>query len=168
MSSLTLYDISDTLVALLDSYDMCETDEQRMQCEAEIRQTVELQIRKVDDFCRFLAHLESQADLAAKEIERLKARKSRFENLEERLEQYAIWTLQSLGLRKLDGNTSKLTLRTNQPGVEIDDGELVPPQFKTIKQEIVIDKRGIKKAIDAGANVPGAHLREPSISLLRR
>ena len=147
---------------------MFEKDEHGMQCEAEIRQTVDLQIRKVDDFCRFLSHLESQTDLAAKEIERLKARKASFENLEERLEQYAIWAMQQLGLRKLDGNTSKLTLRTNTPGVEIDNQEAVPAEFKTIKQEVVIDKRGIKKAIDSGASVPGAHLREPSISLLRK
>lgn len=166
-SSMTLYSISDHLITLLDTYDLCPTDEARAECEAEIRRVVEQQIRKVDDFCRFLAHLESQADFAACEIERLKERKTAFENLGERLEQYAIRIMQSLNLRRLDGNTSRLLLRHNAPGVEIDNQELVPARYKTVRQEISVDKRAIKRAIDGGEDVPGAHLREPSTSLIR-
>src|SRR4029077_15101407 len=156
MSGLTLYEISDHLVSLMDTYDLCETDEQRAECNAEIERYVRAQIDKVDNFCRFLSHLESQIDLAEREIKRLKARETAFANLEERLKQYAIYTLQRMNLRKMDGDTSKLALRTNQPGVEIDNAELIPPEYKTIRQEIQIDKRGIKKAIDAGIEVPGA------------
>jgi len=162
-----LYEISDHLVSLLDTYDLCETDEQRAECNAEIERYVDAQIRKVDSFCRFLSHLESQTELAEKEIKRLKAREAVFANLLERLEKYAIFTMQRNNLRKLDGDTAKLMLRVNTRGVDIDNEELVPAKFKTIRQEIQIDKRGIKKAIDAGEEVPGAHLREPSVSLIR-
>jgi len=167
-SSLTLYEISDHLVSLLDTFDMCETDEQRAECNAEIERYMDLQIRKVDNFHRYLGHLESQIDLAEKEIKRLKAREAVFANLKERSERYAIFVMQQANLRKLDGDTSTLLLRTNAPGVDVDDEQLVPGKFKTIKQEIQIDKRGIKKAIDAGEDVPGAHLRQPSVSLLRK
>lgn len=168
MPGVTLYEISDHLVTLFDSYDMCETEEQRAECQAEIQRTIDAQIRKVDDFCRFLSHLESQTELADKEIKRLKAREAALANLQERLEKYAIYTMQSHNLRKLEGDTATLTLRTNQPGVDIDNEESLPAKFKTIKQEIAIDRRGIKKAIDAGEDVPGAHLREPSVSLIRK
>jgi hypothetical protein len=167
-SSLTLYEISDHLVSLLDTYDMCQTDEQRAECNAEIERYVDAQIRKVDSFCRFLSHLESQTDLAEKEIKRIKAREAMIANLQERLEKYAIFTMQRNNLRVMEGDTAKLVLRTNSPGVDVDDEAAVPAKFKTIKQEIAIDRRGIKKAIDAGEDVPGAHLREPSVSLLRR
>ena len=167
MSGLTLYEISDHLVSLLDTFDLCETDEQRAECNAEIERYVDAQIRKVDSFCRFLSHLESQTELAEKEIKRLKAREAVFANLLERLEKYAIFTMQRNNLRKLDGDTAKLMLRVNTRGVDIDNEELVPAKFKTIRQEVQIDKRGIKKAIDAGEEVPGAHLREPSVSLIR-
>lgn len=167
-SSLTLYEVTDHLVSLLDTYDMCETDEQRAECNAEIERTVDQQIRKVDSFCRFLSHLESQTELAEKEIRRLKARQAVFNNLIERLEKYAIFTMQRMNLRKLEGDTSTLMLRTNSPGVEVDDADVVPARFKTIKQEIAIDKRGVKKAIDDGESVPGVHLRQPSVSLLRK
>ena len=168
MSGLTLYEISEHLVALLDTFDMCETDEQRAQCNSEIERYMDLQIHKVDSFCRFLSHLESQSDLADKEIKRLKAREAIFAHLKERSEKYAIYVMQQRGVRVLDGDTSKLILRTNTPGVDVDDEQAVPAKFKTIKQEIQIDRRGIKKAIDAGEDVPGAHLREPSVSLLRK
>jgi hypothetical protein len=167
LPSVTLYSISDTLVALLNSLDLCENEEARAECEAEICRTIEAQIRKVDDFCRFLAHLEAQAEFAAHEIERLQKRKTGFLKTSERLEQYAIRVMESLEVRKLDGHTARMSLRTNQPAVEIDNQDLVPALYKTIKQEISIDKRAIKRAIDSGEPVPGAHLREPSISLIR-
>ncbi len=168
MSGMTLYEIADHLVALLDTRDLCESAEQKAECEAEIERYVDAQIRKVDSFCRFLAHLESQVDLAEKEIKRIKAREATFANLQERLEQYAIYTLQQMGLRKLEGDTATLLLRVNAPGVEIDNAEAVPAQFKTIKQEVQIDKRGIKKAIDSGEDVPGARLKQPTVTLLRK
>ncbi len=168
MSGMTLYEVLDDLVALQDTIDMCETPEQRAECEAALQRAIDAQIRKVDNFNRFLSHLESQVDLAEKEIKRLKAREAVFANLQERLEKYAIFVMQQRGLRKLDGDTSSLTLRVNAPGVDIDDEAAVPGQFKTIRQEVAIDRRGIKKAIDAGEEVPGAHLREPSVSLIRK
>ena len=168
-SSLTLYEISDHLVSLIDTYDMCETDEQRAECRAEIERTIDAQVRKVDSFCRFLSHIESQMELADKEVKRIKAREDVFARLLERLKQYAIFTMQQSNVRVLEGDTSKLMLRTNTPGVDIDDAAAVPPKFKTlIPATWNIDKRNIKKAIDAGEEVPGVHLREPSVSLLRK
>src|SRR4030095_2681662 len=130
-----------------------------------IERTVDAQIRKVDSFCRFLAHLESQAELAEKEIKRLKTREAVFANLQERLKQYAVFTMQKNGLRTLEGDTSKLTLRTNQPAVEIDSEESLPAKFKIIRFDV--DKRAIKAAIKSGEEVSGAHLKEPSVSLIR-
>lgn len=167
MASLTLYAIEEHLAALMDSIDLCETEEARAECDAEICRTIEAEIRKVDDFCRFRAHLQSQEGLADKEIERLKARKTGFAKLAERLDQYAIRVMQSMNLKKLDGNTSRLTLRTNQPALEVTNEELVPAQYKTIEQIVHVDKMAIKRAIGSGEEVPGAHLREPSVSLIR-
>lgn len=168
MPGMTLYEISDHLVALLDTLDMCVTDEERAQCKAEIDRYIEAELHKVDNVCRFLAHLESQAALADEEIKRLKQRGAVFANAQERLEQYIIRGMQMRNLRKMNGDTSTLTLRVNQPAVEIDDMQLLPAVYKTIKQEIVPDKKAIKSAIVGGESVAGAHLREPSVTLLRK
>lgn len=167
MSTPTLYEISEHLIALLDSLEMCETPEQRLECEAEIYRALEAQVRKVDDFARFLTHLESQATLAAHEIERLKTRRLRFTNRFDRLTGYAVRIMQSLEVRKLEGETARLALRTNQPAVEIDDAKLLPAQFITVVEEIHPDKRAIKRAIEQGEFVTGAHLAAPTVSLIR-
>ena len=168
MSGMTLYQIPERLMELRDTLDVCDTPEQRAACEEEIERTALALIRKVDSFGQFLGHLESQAALAEKEITRLKTRADVFTRLQERLEKYAIYVMQRADTRVLEGETSKLILRTNTPGVAVDDEQLVPPEFKTIKQEIQIDKRAIKKALDAGESVPGARLRQPTVTLLRK
>lgn len=168
MSGITLYEITDTLEALMNSLELCETPEQRAQCEAEIEQAVATQVKKVDDFCRFLAHLESQENLATCEIERLKTRKQSINRMLQRLEAYAVRVMENANLKKIDGDTSRLSLRQNPPAVEITDESLVPAEFKTITPHVSIDKRAIKKAIDGGRDVPGADLRFGTTSLIRR
>jgi len=168
MANLTLYEINENLQALTDSLDLCQTPEERAACEADIERAVAAQIRKVDDFSHFLTHLESQAEVADREIERLRTRRRRFTGLQERLQYYAVRVMQTQNLKHIDGDTTRLTLRHNPPAVEITDESLVPAEFKTIQQTIACDKRAIKSAIDAGEEVPGAHLRPGTVSLLRR
>ena len=168
MPAITLYEISETLIALCDTLELCETDEQRAECEADIQAAVAAEVRKVDDFGHFLAHLESQAELAAEEMERLKRREQVLTNTRRRLEQYAVHVMQSLDLKKLKGDTVTLSLRQNPPAVEIMDEEQVPAKFKTVHQTVTLDRRAIKRAIDSGAEVPGADLRFGTISLVRR
>lgn len=167
-SSLTLYEIQDHLAALMDTVDMCETDEQRAECNAEIDRAIELQLRKVDNVNRFFSHLDSQIELAEKEVKRIKALESVFVNLKERLELYIIRGMQMRNLRKLEGDTSRLTLRENTPALEVTDEAAVPDQFKTIIETVKIDKMGIKAALKSGEDVPGVHLLPPSVSLLRK
>jgi hypothetical protein len=143
MSSISaLYPIKDHLVALIDTRDMCQTDEDRAACDAEIERYVIAEMQKVDNVSRFLGHLESQAEFAEKEIKRLKAREMVFVNLKERLEQYVIRGMQARNLRVLNGDTSRLTLRENTPALEVDDEAAVPGKFKTIIERS-IDKMGI-------------------------
>jgi len=168
MANLTLYEINENLQALTDSLDLCQSAEERAACEADIERAVAAQIKKVDDFARFLTHLEAQAELADREIERLRTRRRRFTGLQERLQQYAVRVMQSANLKQLDGDTARLSLRHNPPAVEITDEARVPPEYKTIQQTIACDKRAIKRAIDTGEQVPGAELRPGTVSLLRR
>lgn len=167
MSSLTLYSLSETLSALLDSLDLCETSEQIAECEADIERTALALVHKVDDFSQFLAHLQSQQVLATQEIERLKSRRQYLLRTQDRLEQYAIRVMQQQGIRKLDGDTSRLSIRNNPPAVEITDEAQVPVAYKIVHTTVTCDKRAIKGAIDHGIEVPGATLHV-GISLVRR
>ena len=140
MSDLTLYEISDHLVALLDSQDMCETDEQRAECEREIAAYVEQQVRKVDNYARYLAHLEDQANFAKLEIGRLQKRKAEMEARADKLRDYAVDVMQRIGLQKLEGETATFRLKTNPPAVEITDEELVDAKYKTLTITVPADR----------------------------
>jgi len=164
----TLYEVQEHLQSLLDTVDMVDTDEQRQQCEDEIARTVARSMAKVDDFCRYLAHLESQAQLAQEEMERLAGRRDTFNRHKDRLRHYAIFVMQDMNLKRLTGDTSELRLRENPPSVDILDEDKVPQDYKTVVQRITIDKRMIAKVLRGGGSVPGAELKFGTVSLLRR
>jgi hypothetical protein len=153
---------------LVDSLDVCPGEEERAHCEADIERASDRLLRKVDDFARFWAHVESQVDLADREIKRLQARRRGFAGLLERLKNYAVHVMQFHGLKRLHGDTTHLTLRHNPPAVEILDEAQVPAEYKTIQTTVACDKLAIKRAIDTGITVPGAELRPGTVSLLRR
>jgi hypothetical protein len=167
-TGLTLYEITAELVALADTLDLCDTEEQQAECAADIERSRAVLIRKVDDFSRFLAHLESQTRLAAVEIERLKTLREILSRRQQRLEQYAVRVMQNLDLKKLEGDTSRLSLRQNPSAVEITNLSLVPDEFTTTEHTVVPDKRAIKKAIESGRDVPGCDLRFGAVSLVRK
>jgi len=168
MSELTLYDFADNWIALLNSLDTCKTPEERAECEAKLAQAKHELLHKTDNFCRFLTHLDSQIQLAANEIDRLKTRQRIFEHAQQRLEEYAVSVMQQLELKKLQGDTSQLSLRQNGSAVQITDLSLVPGEFTTIEHKVIPDKRAIKKAIENGRDVPGADLRFGTVSLVRK
>jgi hypothetical protein len=67
--------------------------------------------------------------------------------------------MQVFGQEKVENGTLRLSLRRTT-ATEVDDLDQVPQFFKTTKVETVADKTAIKKAIQDGIEVPGAHLVE--------
>lgn len=159
--NMTLYDATTELVALNDTLSGLDeaSPEERAAAEAELIPRMEAAIRKVDDFGRFLRHIEAQVDFAVAEIKRLQERKKSFEKLGEKLESYAIALMEREGLKKLQGNTTTLTLAAKPASVEILDESILPPQFVRIVQTTSPDKVAIKSALTRGETVPGADLR---------
>jgi len=135
-----------------------------------------------------LSHLEAQAELAAKEIKRLQARKKRMENGFAHLEAYCITVLEALpepkrGPKKLEGNTNTLALSPSDRCV-ITDEPAIPTEYKTVaiempatawekivetcgtgivhqltKQDLKVRLADVKKALKAGLDVAGADLQ---------
>lgn len=166
----TLYAIEDELLAYLNSVEMIPDDEPglRSQLEEQIAQLLLAERNKVDAVNAMLAHFESQAELAAAEIKRLQDRKKSFEGAYERLEECAKLAMELAGIRKLEGHTSTLSIRACPASVLIRDFEKVPIQYKIIKTETSIDKEAVKRALKAGADVPGATPCEGKCYLVRR
>src|SRR5205823_13690450 len=113
----------------------------RVELEEMIRRAVQAEIQKVDGISRMLAHFESQAQFAAAESKRLQGRKKAFERAGERLELYVRSAMELAGVKKLEGQTTTLSLRVAPASVLISDFEAVPAEYKEIRTEVVINKR---------------------------
>lgn len=166
----TLYDIEYELIYLLDTLDGLQPDdiEARVELEEALTRAVRAEIKKVDGISHMLAHFESQAQLAAAESKRLQLRKKAFERSGERLEIYVRNAMALAGVKKLEGETTTLSLRNAPASVLITNFEAVPAEYKEIRTEVVVDKDSVKKALKGGTKVPGAELSEGNVYLVRR
>lgn len=165
MGELTLYALTDTLPALIDSLEGLEPGTpEHAECAAEIERYFEALPAKVDGVARFLSHLKAQAKHAADEVTRLQARKARFEAAHERLSGYVMRVLEQLpepkrGNRKLDGITATLSLARCPASLRITDAARIPSEYITvIPASKQVCNSAVKDALKAGIEVPGAEL----------
>lgn len=166
-NSLTLYEAEDDLKTWADTLEVA-TDDERQEIAERVSEYLQVAQEKRDRFCAFLAHLEGQEELCKAEEERIAARRRRFSNMRERLEGYAISTMENLGVRKLEGKTATLSLRLKPPSVVILNPAEIPERFMVEKITRSEDRNAIKAAIKAGEDVPGATLAIGGNSLVRK
>jgi hypothetical protein len=199
-AALTLYQIEETLGALVDTLDIVPADQEE-ELVARIGEAMIQAIDKRDNMGRFLAHVDAQIEFASAEIKRLQDRKQMFERVLERTESYVVRVVKSLGLnpkgrwQRLEGRTVTFGLRKSPASVAIDDDTVVPAAYRKatiklsaplweqildaldvdlagevmgqVKRSDEVSKTAIKAAIDGGAAVPGAHLVEDGVRLVR-
>lgn len=157
VKSHSLYQIEEALSLLMEAAEQNNHEDPSLQMA--IDEYLQAATEKRDRVAQFLAHLEQQQELAKTEIRRLRERESFFARQQERLEIYVIQFMESRNIRKLEGRTVTLSLRTCPPSVQILDQSSIPPQFLICKQEFVADKKAIKVAIESGVEVPGVDLQ---------
>lgn len=111
------------------------------------------------DFGNAILNLKGMAAAAKAEKERLSALQKFYENAQKRLTDALSNAMQVFGHDKVENATMRLSLR-HTTATEVDDLDQLPAEYKTTKVEVVADKAAIKKAIQQGEDVPGAHLVE--------
>ncbi|MGE5571101.1 MAG: siphovirus Gp157 family protein [Rhodospirillales bacterium] len=137
-TALTLYNIEEHLVALLDTAEMVETPEQQEAIFAEIQQALVSAVEKRDRVNQFIVHCESQQTAIDAEIKRLRALKDNYARAADRMQEYIVRTIQALGTdekgryRKLEGKTCVFGLRACPPSVEIRNEGEIPADYKTL------------------------------------
>lgn len=133
----TLYDLESDLQAYLETADLV-TPEQEPEFLEAFGRALTAAADKRDRVSQYLAHTESQIELAKKEIERLEARKADLEANHDRVEQYVVRVIEQLGpdgkgkYPKLQGATSSLGIAACPPSVEILDEQGVDDQYKNV------------------------------------
>jgi Siphovirus Gp157 len=166
----TLYEIEHELLYLLGTLDSLAPEEEtaRIELEGLITRAVHAEMKKVGGISRMLAHFDLQAEFAGAQIKRLQARKKRFERSGERLSHYVSGAMQLAGVKKLEGQTTTISLRLAPASVSISDFDAVPAEFKEVRTEVVINKDAVKRALKRSVRVPGAELSEGNVYLVRR
>jgi hypothetical protein len=160
-NKLSLYALESDLGALLECAETV-TPEQEAQYRAELAEALQKTTEKRDRVAQFLAHCESQAELAKAEIKRLQDRRQFFERAAERMKSYVSWIIREMGpdekgaWRKLEGKTATLSLRKMPDVLQVDDEASIPPKFKTLVIEVPaaawerhIEQCGDKSILDA-------------------
>ena len=116
-------------------------------------------VAKAEDYGHAILNLKGMAAAAKAEKERLTALQRFYENTQKRLTDALSNAMQVFGHDKVENATMRLSLR-HTTATEVDDLDALPQEYKTTKVEVVADKTAIKKAIQQGEDVPGAHLVE--------
>jgi hypothetical protein len=156
----TLYELSAQARALADKLADLDLDDQTILDTLEA-ETGALQEKAVNTAAvvLMLRHTGTGMDEA---IKRMQARRKAVEGRADRLEAYLLACLQRASLPGVDTPELSLRRRKNPPRTEIDDASLVPARFWVQKPPppAEISKTAVKQAIQAGEDVPGAHLEQ--------
>jgi hypothetical protein len=157
--SLSLYEIEIGLSnAVMEAEESGLSDDEAF---AVIRSWIESALEKRDRVAAFRQHLIAQQKFADEEIDRLAKRKLRFRAHLERLDKHVVKVMEALDVKSLEGHTATFKLRKNPDIVIVHDESQLPKKFwrqppRPEQPPPKPDKRGIKAAIDAGEEVPGA------------
>jgi hypothetical protein len=156
-SLMPLWRIERELEILLDSMDMCPTDELRTELEMRISEYMSAEASKIDHVGWVFTSLDNVVESAKREAERLRLRQQVAERTAARLEQYVLSVLRRRDGRPLKGNVTTLSLRHSEVLI-IDNPDAVPTEWKRSTLSVDIPRDPIKKALRAGESVPGVHI----------
>jgi hypothetical protein len=160
----SLYDRVQELELIVSTLDSLDDDElapgAREQLEIDLVRSIAGTREKIDATASVLAAMEAASAAAAKEIERLQARKKRIEAQYARLTEYVIGVLHAADVTKFDGHTSTLAIRANPVKVVIDTDEYLDIDMLRFPPtpEPEPNKSLIAAALKRGESVPGCRL----------
>lgn len=154
----SLYKIDKELMALLEAIAEQEGEITPEQDEQLAINRYELETKAVD-YSMAILQLNAWVEMADKEAKRVTAIKNAYKKTSETLKQRITDAMERYDIKEVKDATIKVSLRKSVQTI-IDDLDKVPKQYKTIKVETTPDKTAIKKAIQEGEIIEGAHLEE--------
>ena len=117
----------------------------------------ELQEKSIN-YAYAIRSIEYDLEAIDSEIKRLQALKTSRTNAIERMKSAVLDAMGIYGIDKIETPTMKISVRLNNPAVELVNEYQIPDIFKKEKVTVSIDKTAIKEAIESGLEVQGAVL----------
>jgi hypothetical protein len=133
------------------------TDEQLQAFEEYAEMLAGQEEDKVDGFVAFIRSEDARADFLREEAKRLTNAARCIESKLARLKTHYQYTMQSHGLKRVNGKAYSVSLRAT-PIVLIENEQAVPKEFWRVKSETSVDKTAVRDALKSGAVVPGCSL----------
>ena len=103
---------------------------------------------------------ESDVEAIDSEIKRLQARKKAIQNKSDSLREYLRQNMQAAGISKIECPLFNISLSKPTKVAVIDNDELIPDEYVTVKTVVSPDKRKILSALKDGVDIPGARLED--------
>ena len=158
MTSITLYEISQTYREALDVL----TDPELDLPNEVIADTLEGLQGTLEDkaiaVAQFFRNLESTAQAIKEAEQRMSQRRKAIENRVASMKDYLKANMAICGITRIESPWFTLSIQNTPAAVDILDEDSLPDEFVEIVTTRKVDKTAIKKAIESGADVPGAVL----------
>lgn len=121
----------------------------------------DIEVKATNVAC-FVRNLEASAEAIKQAEKQMADRRKSIENKAESIRRYLKENMQRCGISKIESPYFSLTLKKNPPSVVIDDTAAIPADYMVTPPPPPAspDKALIKKAIQDGYEVPGAHLEQ--------
>lgn len=164
MSNLTLYNITNKFVDLIDKAQEGElTEEEYNELGEELAK--ELQ-NKSSNIIGYIQNSKSLLDAMKAEETRLSDTRKAGENKLDKFMQYVKECMERLDLKEIPTELGSLKINKNPMSVEIENEEEVPEEFKTIVQTTKINKTAIKNHFkETGEIIPGIKIIDDKTTL---
>lgn len=126
---LSLFQIEQEKLDLIQFREDCETDEERQAVDEQIQAYVGREIRKVTGIAALLKHFKAQAAIAKAEEERAAKWRKRWEANYERLKNMVHGVMIALELPKVEGATDRFRRQKNPVALEVTDATVIPADY---------------------------------------
>ena len=139
-----LYEIESDLMAMVDSAGTL-SEEQVEEYRVALQELLNKSIKKRQNVGQFIIHCDLHEAACDVEIDRLKALKKQYSGARERIEDFVIRTVLTIGpdekgkLKALEGETVKLVVKATPDAVVIDNESSVPSEFQTVNVTMAAD-----------------------------
>lgn len=164
MSNLSLYNITDRFVEIMDKVQEGEiTEEQYNELGQEL--AIALQNKSIG-IIGYVQNEEALIDAVDVQIKRLQDLKKQKTNNLDKFKQYVKENMEKLGITKLETEIGKMSIAKNPLSIEIENEDEIPSEFKQEVMTVKIDKTAIKNYFkETGEIVPGTRIISDKTSL---
>ena len=151
-----LYEINEQIQNILNDFVDEETGEIKENVIADIDKLQEEKQSKALNIAKYIKNLTAESEAIYKEETSLKSRRNKLDKQIERLSEYLVLNISG---EKIKDAQIEISWRKSQ-FIEITNADILPKIFTAEKIVSIPDKKAIKNAIEAGAIINGAELKE--------